>query len=76
VSGTLEVVLNGKIAEKLALTRENNDLLHQFVFKGVDAESGNTVEIRFEGKGGLAYQVVGQYFFAVGQETGERAPYY
>ena len=62
VSGTLEVVLNGKIAEKLALTRENNDLLHQFVFKGVDAKSGNTVEIRFEGKGGLAYQVVGQYF--------------
>jgi uncharacterized protein YfaS (alpha-2-macroglobulin family) len=62
VSGTLEVVLNGKVAEKLALTRENNDLLHQFVFKGLDAKSGNTVEIRFEGKGGLAYQVVGQYF--------------
>src|SRR5438552_1303714 len=62
VSGTLEVVLNGKIAEKLALTRENNDLLHQFVFKGVDAKSGNTVEIRFEGKGRLEYQVVGQYF--------------
>src|SRR5947209_12076613 len=35
VSGTLEVVLNGKIAEKLALTRENNDLLHRLVFKGV-----------------------------------------
>ena len=62
VSGTLEVVLNGKTAEKLTLTRENNDLLHQFVFKGVDAKSGNTVEIRFEGKGSLAYQVVGQYF--------------
>ena len=62
VSGTLEVVLNGKTAEKLTLTRENNDLLHQFVFKGVDAKGGNTVEIRFAGKGGLAYQVVGQYF--------------
>jgi uncharacterized protein YfaS (alpha-2-macroglobulin family) len=62
VRGTLEVVLNGKTAEKLVLTPENNDLLHQFVFKDVDAKGGNTVEIRFAGKGGLAYQVVGQYF--------------
>jgi hypothetical protein len=44
------------------LTPENNDLLHQFVFKELDAKGANTVEIRFEGKGGLAYQVVGQYF--------------
>jgi len=62
VRGTLEVVLNGKTAEKLALTPENNDLLHQFVFKDVDAKGYNSVEIRFAGKGGLAYQVVGQYF--------------
>jgi len=62
VRGTLEVVLNGKTAEKLVLTPENNDLLHQFVFKDVDAKGANTVEIRFAGKGGLAYQVVGQYF--------------
>src|SRR5437879_12004353 len=62
VRGTLEVVLNGKTAERLVLTPENNDLLHQFVFKDVDAKGGNTVEIRFAGKGGLAYQVVGQYF--------------
>ncbi|MGA1985678.1 MAG: MG2 domain-containing protein [Candidatus Sulfotelmatobacter sp.] len=82
VQGTLEVLLNGKPVEKLALTPDNNDLLHQFVFKGVGpknlgsigmgaksvgskeptAESSNMVEIRFEGKGGLAYQVVGSYF--------------
>jgi uncharacterized protein YfaS (alpha-2-macroglobulin family) len=62
VRGTLEVMLNGKTAGKLALTPENNDLLHQFVFKELDAKGANTVEIRFEGKGGLAYQVVGQYF--------------
>jgi hypothetical protein len=70
--GTLEVLLNGKPVEKLTLTPENNDLLHQFVFKGIelnDIESkttgsggANTVELRFEGKGGLAYQVVGSYF--------------
>jgi uncharacterized protein YfaS (alpha-2-macroglobulin family) len=32
VRGTLVVLLNGKPAEKLVLTPENNDLLHQFVF--------------------------------------------
>ena len=31
----VEVSLNGKPVEKLALTPENNDLLHQFVFKPV-----------------------------------------
>jgi len=62
VRGTLEVVLNGKTAEKLALTPENNDLLHQFVFKDVHAKGGNTVEIRFAGKGGLAYQWWGSIF--------------
>ena len=67
VQGTLEVLLNGRVVEKLTLTPENNDLLHQFVFKsdeskGKGPEGANTVEIRFEGKGGLAYQVVGSYF--------------
>ncbi|HEY6249322.1 MAG TPA: hypothetical protein VI685_05145, partial [Candidatus Angelobacter sp.] len=62
VRGTLEVLLNGKPAEKLELTPENNDLLHQFVFKGADSKEPTNVELRFDGKGGLAYQVVGSYF--------------
>ena len=62
VRGTLEVSLNGKPVEKLVLTPENNDLLHQFVFKGADLQSRNAIGIRFDGKGGLAYQVVGSYF--------------
>ena len=62
VRGTLEVLLNGKPVEKLALTPENNDLLHQFVLKQIDSRSTHTVSIRFAGKGGLAYQVVGSYF--------------
>ena len=68
VRGTLEVLLNGKSVEKLTLTPENNDLLHQFVFKNVDAKSANTVDIRFDGKGGLAYQVVGSYFLPWGEK--------
>jgi alpha-2-macroglobulin-like protein len=62
VRGTVEISLNGKPVEKLTLTPENNDLLHQFVFKGVDAKAANNVESGFDGKGGLAYQVVGRYF--------------
>jgi len=62
VRGTLLVLLNGKPAEKLILTPENNDLLHQFVFKDIDSQKASSVEIQFEGKGGLAYQVVGSYF--------------
>jgi hypothetical protein len=61
VRGTVEISLNGKPVQKLILTPENNDLLHQFVFKEIDAKV-NKVDIRFTGKGGLAYQVVGSYF--------------
>ena len=60
--GAVEVLLNGKVAGKLALTAENNDLLHQFAFKEVDARAANAVEIRFTGEGGVAYQVAGRYF--------------
>jgi len=62
VQGTVIVLVNGKAAEKLELTAENNDLLHQFVFKDLEQSAPSTVELRLEGKGALAYQVVGQYF--------------
>jgi hypothetical protein len=62
VRGTLQVLLNGETVENVTLTPENNDMLHQFVFKSVGTNGPNTVEIRFAGKGGLAYQVVGSYF--------------
>ena len=32
------------------------------MLKGIDAKARNHVELRFDGKGGLAYQVVGRYF--------------
>jgi hypothetical protein len=62
VRGTVEVTLNGKVVDKLVLTAENNDLLHQFVYKEVDAHGPNSVALRFTGTGGLAYQVSGRYF--------------
>jgi hypothetical protein len=60
VRGTVEVLVNGSTAERLELKAENNDLLHQFALKNIAAK--NTVEIRFRGTGGLAYQIAGQYF--------------
>jgi uncharacterized protein YfaS (alpha-2-macroglobulin family) len=62
VRGTVELTLNGKAVQKLTLTPDNNDLLHQFVFKQIDTKGANSVGLRFSGKGGLAYQVVGRYF--------------
>jgi hypothetical protein len=59
VTGTVEVTLNGAPVERLAITADNNDLLHQFT---LDAKSSSAVGIRFTGKGGLAYQVSGRYF--------------
>jgi hypothetical protein len=62
VQGSVAIMLNGQPVETLRLSRENNDLLHQFVFKGIAAQQPNSVQLKFEGTGGLAYQVVGRYF--------------
>ncbi len=62
VHGVVIVKADGKDVETLKLTEENNDLLHQFVLKGIDAEKTHTVELKFDGAGGLAYQVVGRFF--------------
>ncbi|MBV9400438.1 MAG: hypothetical protein JO062_20845, partial [Bryobacterales bacterium] len=62
VQGAVQISLNGAPAQQLMLTPENNDLFHQFVLKSVDVKSANTVEIKFQGKGNLAYQVASDYF--------------
>jgi uncharacterized protein YfaS (alpha-2-macroglobulin family) len=62
VRGSLQVLLDGKTVETLKLTPENNDLLHQFVFKRIDAQRATNVQLKFEGTGGLGYQIVGRYF--------------
>jgi A-macroglobulin TED domain/Alpha-2-macroglobulin family/A-macroglobulin receptor binding domain/MG2 domain/Carboxypeptidase regulatory-like domain/Alpha-2-macroglobulin bait region domain len=62
VRGSVAIMLNGRLVESLKLSPENNDLLHQFVLKGIAARQPNSVQLKFEGTGGLAYQVVGRYF--------------
>ena len=73
VRGTVEVLLNGKSVEKLALTPQNNDLLHQFVFRNIDEKNPNVVQVRFDGTGGLAYQVVGSYFLPWDEKPADEA---
>jgi uncharacterized protein YfaS (alpha-2-macroglobulin family) len=99
VRGTLEVLLNGKPVQKLTLTPDNNDLLHQFVLKDLDSKivegeseeskshaakaeeskiiekpgRATSVEIRFDGKGGLAYQIVGNYFIPWDEKVANEA---
>jgi uncharacterized protein YfaS (alpha-2-macroglobulin family) len=70
VRGTVALVVNGKVTEKVELTPENNDLLHQFTLKNVNEKGGNQVEIRFDGKGSLAYQIVGRYFLPWAENPG------
>lgn len=60
--GTLEVQLNGKIVDTLALTAENNDLFQQFVLPVSEGSPENNVALHFTGNGGVAYQIVGRYF--------------
>jgi hypothetical protein len=55
-------MIDGKQVKVLNLTAENDDLFHQFVFKGVDAAQATSVQLRFEGSGSLAYQVAGRSF--------------
>jgi hypothetical protein len=62
VHGSVRVLLNGEPLKNLKLTAENNDLLHQFVFKGVDPHKPTSVQLIFDGDGGVAYQIVGRYF--------------
>ena len=60
--GTVHVLLNGMQVESLELTKENNDLFHQYVFKSINTTQSSSVQLTFEGSGSLAYQVVGRSF--------------
>ena len=62
VRGTIEITLNDVPATTLSLTPDNNDLFHQFVLRNVSSTGNNRIGVHFEGKGSLAYQVVGRYF--------------
>jgi hypothetical protein len=61
-SGDVQITLNGHAVQKVALTRQNGDLYHQFLLPGIQPSEANQLEISFRGTGILAYQIVGSYF--------------
>jgi uncharacterized protein YfaS (alpha-2-macroglobulin family) len=71
--GTAEILLNGKKVSSLEINKENNDLFHQFVLPQTNADRDNEIELRFSGKGGLAYQIAGRYFVPWQQTTTREA---
>ena len=75
VRGTLAVLLNGKPVEKLVLTPENNDLLHQFVFKGNRREQrgASTVRTPVRGQGRACLPGRGELLPALGAEAAGEA---
>jgi hypothetical protein len=66
--GAVQISLDGKVVEQLALTSDNNDLFHQFVLKGVNSQAANRVSVQFNGEGSMAYQVAGRYFLPWNQK--------
>jgi uncharacterized protein YfaS (alpha-2-macroglobulin family) len=60
-TATVTITVNGTKAQKIEITPENSDL-----FRTIDvtkhAKDANRVELGFEGKGNLLYQVVGKYY--------------
>ncbi len=75
VRGTVEISLNGRTVQTLALTPANNDLLHQFVFKGVDAQGGAERGDPVQRQGRAGVPGGGAVFYSVDGEAGERAAF-
>jgi uncharacterized protein YfaS (alpha-2-macroglobulin family) len=60
-TATVTITVNGTEAQKIEITPDNSD-----IFRTIDvtkhAQDANRVELGFEGKGNLLYQVVGKYY--------------
>jgi uncharacterized protein YfaS (alpha-2-macroglobulin family) len=69
--GVVQVMLNGTKVENVEIDKDNNDLLQQFVLPPASVGSGNQIEVRFSGEGGMAYQIAGRYFVPWQQQTTE-----
>ncbi|MEW6735353.1 MAG: alpha-2-macroglobulin family protein, partial [Acidobacteriota bacterium] len=61
-TGIVTITVNGQPVRVFAITRDNNDLLHQFDLKEFTSQGRNLVEITLQGGGRLLYQIVGRYY--------------
>jgi uncharacterized protein YfaS (alpha-2-macroglobulin family) len=75
-AGTVEVSIDGKPADRVQITKDNNDLLYLVDLKAYTHEGAHRVALSFNGKGSMQYQIVGRYFvpWARRVEAGPREP--
>jgi uncharacterized protein YfaS (alpha-2-macroglobulin family) len=60
--GTVTVLLNGKEAQKIAITPDNSDVMQQLDLEPQTQAGENHVELRVDGQVSALYQVVGKYY--------------
>jgi uncharacterized protein YfaS (alpha-2-macroglobulin family) len=75
-AGSVEVSIDGKPADRVQITKDNNDLLYLVDLKAYTHEGANRVSLLFNGKGSMQYQIVGRYYvpWARRVEAGPREP--
>jgi uncharacterized protein YfaS (alpha-2-macroglobulin family) len=61
-NGTIDVIFNDQSVSKLKVDESNSDVLQLVDLKDRTRKGGNTITLKFEGKGALLYQVVGRYY--------------
>ena len=76
VRGSLRVMLDGREVKTLNLTASNNDLLHQFVFKGIDAQKACLGPPPFRRHWGPCLPGGGPFFHPLGREGRGRAAFH
>lgn len=72
--GTISVTINGQRIKDLVINRDNNDLMHQLDLKAYTQKGRNQIDLSFQGKGSMLYQIVGRYYQPwdqIGREPGK-----
>lgn len=61
-AGAIEVTVDGQTADRIEITRDNNDLLHLVDLKAYTHGGTHKIGLSFKGQGGMQYQIVGRYY--------------
>jgi uncharacterized protein YfaS (alpha-2-macroglobulin family) len=60
--GTISVIINGKKIDDIKINKDNNDLMQQLDLKAYTNVGSNKIDLQFNGKGSMLYQIVGRYY--------------
>src|SRR4029079_12364715 len=73
-AGTVEVTVDGQTADRIEITRDNNDLLHLVDLKAYTHGGAHKIGLSFNGKGSMQYQIVGRYYVPWKQAQNPQEP--